>query len=176
MRDLSGLGSHAPQPPDAQGPADDDDNDPGDEYAFEPAMRAELAGELLGPVDAQAADEELAPVIPAVPVLPPLPHAPDFDWSVYDSFLIRRPPPQKWPLVVLFNPDGTQRPVGELQTVGSVRYQMVAHCKVHAGCSRMRAWKMTKELPAHLEWVLIKWLTQGAHLAGKAQHEGLPKD
>eukprot|EP00969_Alexandrium_andersonii_P069494 3065957-Alexandrium_andersonii.AAC.1 len=60
-------------------------------------------------------------------------------------------------------PDGAERVVGELQTVGSTRYQVVARCQWphHAGrCSRMRAWKMTQEQPVHVERVLAKWVLE----------------
>eukprot|EP00969_Alexandrium_andersonii_P371520 15479700-Alexandrium_andersonii.AAC.1 len=99
------------------------------------------------------ADAELAPEVPMLEQPAALGGADDPGWSFYDS-AVRRPMTSKWHTVVKVQPDGTERVVGELQTVGQSRYQVVARCQWphHVGrCSRMRAWKMTLEQPVHVE-------------------------
>eukprot|EP00969_Alexandrium_andersonii_P049205 2158981-Alexandrium_andersonii.AAC.1 len=78
----------------------------------------------------------------------------------------------------VLGPKGSKRKesavtVGEIQPLGTVRYQAVAKCFIpgHEKCSRMRAWRMNQgEHPAQVDRALVRWLHDGVGLPSKQEH------
>ena len=139
--------------------------------------------DLLDP-DAEGPDRHADEGVP-VPLPPQLPQSSSssttdngrIDWAHYDSY-VRRMPGKRWNQVVLPASGGRpERHIGELQVLGGSRYQIVAKCFQDHGnkCTRMRAWRMRSEEPAHLERVLVKWLVLGA-AKDFSGHQSLSKD
>ena len=149
-----------------------------EEYAHEEPLKETLMKELRSLKETLAREGEDTAVDNAgqditdpPPPLPPAAAQGGFQWESMDSLMDRAP--GRWMRVR--RPGSTQDDfIGEIQVVGSVRYQAVAHCCIpgHSECSRMRALRIAKEPTAQLERVLARWLVDGIGLSSQ-QHGAL---
>lgn len=181
------------------GPAEEPNSDsdaPVEEYAFEQKAHAQ-AMELLRlvPGEPEEAEEALsAPPLAGVaeqqvassssaPSAPPAASAAQAPPASSESrwlSMARTVPGKRYKQVYRPSQDGgEERLIGELQPVGTRCYQLAAKCFEHTGpgvkCSRMRAWRMSKECIDQVEISVIQWLARGEGLTA-AQHSALPKD
>ena len=159
---------------------DDDDNIEG-EYEHEAAVADVVLAELrdlsetrkLHHVDAADTSCGGGAYSDAVPPPPPPPAMPrrstggdagqDFDWESMDAFIRRVPGGHSQ----VIDPS-TSQIIGDIQVLGSARYQAVGKCRIqdHCDCNRMRAWRPTREEPAMLERVLVRWIIDGRKFHG----------
>jgi hypothetical protein len=77
----------------------------------------------------------------------------------------------------------THLPLGQFQPLGGSVYRAVVRCGLpgHKNCTRMRNWKINRELPSAVDRALVAWQLQGRTVTPKpgetlAQaHMNMPK-